>query len=175
MHFNGLVLWGVVWPARFFGPGALYQPLIWAFPVGFICPILIFIVAQRQGSNTLLRKINLPVLFRSLSWIPPATGLNFSIWALVCFLFNYVLRRRAGAWWGKYTMKLSAGLDSGLAVGVVVIFFTFVYPGWMGDWSWSGTEVYKQVCHSFEQSYHQGCDWRACAYKTLKPGEQSGT
>ena len=150
VHFNGSVLWGVVGPARFFGPGALYQPLIWAFPVGFICPVLIFLVARRRGPNTLLRKINLPVLFGSLSWIPPATGLNFSIWALVCFFFNYLLRRRAGTWWGKYTMTLSAGLDSGLAVGVVVIFFAFVYPGWMGDWSWWGTEVYKQVGHSYE-------------------------
>ena len=110
VQFNGLVLWGVVGPARFFGPGALYQPLIWAFPIGFICPILIFLIAHHRGPKTLLRKINLPVLFGSLSWIPPATGLNFSIWALVCFLFNYVLRRRAAAWRGKYTMTLSAGL-----------------------------------------------------------------
>ena len=145
VHFNGSVLWGVVGPARFFGTGALYRPLIWAFPIGFICPILIFLIARRRGPKTILRKINLPVLFGSLSWIPPATGLNFSIWALVCFVFNYLLRRRASAWWGKYTMTLSAGLDSGLAVGVVVIFFGVVYPGWMGDWKWWGTEVYKQV------------------------------
>ena len=145
VHFNGSVLWGVVGPARFFGTGALYRPLIWAFPIGFVCPIIIFLIARRRGPKTVLRKINLPVLFGSLSWIPPATGLNFSIWALVCFVFNYVLRRRAGAWWGKYTMTLSAGLDSGLAVGVVVIFFGVVYPGWLGDWKWWGTEIYKQV------------------------------
>ena len=27
-------------------------------------------------------------------------------------------------------MTLSAGLDSGLAVGVVVVFFGVLYPGW---------------------------------------------
>ena len=44
-------------------------------------------------------------------------------------------------------MTLSAALDSGLAVGVVVIFFGVVYPGWMSGFSWWGTEVYKQVRH----------------------------
>lgn len=42
-------------------------------------------------------------------------------------------------------MMLSAALDSGLAFGVVVIFFGIVYPGWMSNFKWWGTEVYKQV------------------------------
>jgi hypothetical protein len=25
------------------------------------------------------------------------------------------------------------------------VFFGFIYPGWMKDFSWWGTEVYKQV------------------------------
>ncbi|KFZ20519.1 hypothetical protein V502_03153, partial [Pseudogymnoascus sp. VKM F-4520 (FW-2644)] len=33
------------------------------------------------------------------------------------------IRRSASEWWAKYTMTLSAALDSGLAFGVVVIFF----------------------------------------------------
>lgn len=42
---------------------------------------------------------------------------------------------------------LSAALDSGLAFGVVVIFFGIVYPGWMSGFKWWGTEVYKQVTY----------------------------
>ena len=44
-------------------------------------------------------------------------------------------------------MTLSAALDSGLAVGVVVVFFGVVWPKWrfMEGFSWWGTEVYKQV------------------------------
>ncbi|KAL9021704.1 MAG: hypothetical protein Q9185_001068 [Variospora sp. 1 TL-2023] len=160
VHFNGSILWGVVGPHRFFGRGALYRPLIWFFLVGAIAPILIFAIGRQRPLSSVWRKINLPVLFGSLSWIPPATGLNFSIWAVVCFVFNSVLRRRKPEWWGKYTMTLSAALDSGLAIGVVVVFFGFVFPGLMKGFSWWGTEVYKQ-----------GCDWHACPYKTLKPGE----
>ena len=165
VHFNGSILWGVVGPQRFFGKGALYRPLVWCFLVGFLAPIAVWLCGRNSSRRSVWRKINLPVLFGSLSWIPPATGLNFSIWAVVCFVFNSLVRRRASAWWGKYTMTLSAALDSGLASGLVVVFFGFVYPGW--DWveglHWWGAEVYKR-----------GCDWQACSYLDLQPGEKFG-
>ncbi|KAF2425304.1 OPT-domain-containing protein [Tothia fuscella] len=165
VHFNGSILWGVVGPKRFFGPGALYRPLVWAFLIGALAPIIIYLIAKRSSKSqrAFLQKVNLPVLFGSLSWIPPATGLNFSVWALVCWLFNYRIRRSKKEWWTKYTMTLSAALDSGLAFGVVVIFFGVIWPGWMEGFKWWGTEVYKQ-----------GCDWQACAYRPLKPGEHFG-
>ena len=144
VHFNGSILWGVVGPKEFFGPDALYRPLVWAFLVGAIAPILLWIPA-RHNRKSILRRISFPVVFGSLSWIPPATGLNFSVWAIVCYIFNFQLRNRKKEWWNKYNMTLSAALDSGLAVGVVVIFFGFVFPGWMDGFKWWGTEVYKQV------------------------------
>jgi OPT family small oligopeptide transporter len=144
VHFNGSILWGVVGPARFFGPGALYRPLIWAFLVGFIAPVIIWLIA-RNDPHSILRKINLAIVFGSVSWIPPATGLNFSVWAIVCYVFNYEIAKRKPQWWEKYTMPLSAALDSGVAVGVVIIFFGIIYPGWMSGFKWWGTEVYKQV------------------------------
>ncbi|PBP19954.1 OPT oligopeptide transporter [Diplocarpon rosae] len=162
VHFNGSILWGVVGPQEFFGPNATYHALVWAFPIGAIAPIILWLYARNKKGN-IVRKINLPVLFGSLSWIPPATGLNFSVWALVCYLFNYVIKRRAGKWWAKYTMTLSAALDSGLAFGLVVVFFGFVYPGWMEGFKWWGTEVYKR-----------GCDWNACPYKVVPEGSHFG-
>jgi len=145
VHFNGSILWGVVGPKRFFGPGALYRPLVWAFLVGAISPIPIWYFGRRDRKS-IFRKINPAVVFGSLSWIPPATGLNFSVWAIVCYIFNYEIKNRRKEWWKKYNMMLSAALDSGLAFGVVVIFFGIVYPGWMSGFKWWGTEVYKQVC-----------------------------
>ena len=162
VHFNGSILWGVVGPAEFFGPGATYHVLVWCFLLGAVAPIPLWLYGRRRRGN-IVRKINLPVLLGSLSWIPPATGLNFSVWALVCYAFNYLIKNRAPRWWAKYAMTLSAALDSGLAFGIVVVFFGFIYPGWMRAFSWWGTEVYKQ-----------GCDWQACAYKTVAPGEHFG-
>ncbi|ESZ93364.1 hypothetical protein SBOR_6241 [Sclerotinia borealis F-4128] len=162
VHFNGSILWGVVGPGQFFGPDATYRALVWCFPIGAIAPIILWLYC-RDKKHSIVRKINLPVLFGSLSWIPPATGLNFSVWALVCYLFNYVIKRKHSAWWAKYTMTLSAALDSGLAFGLVVVFFGFVYPGWMENFKWWGTEIYKQ-----------GCDWQACAYKSVPEGSHFG-
>lgn len=162
VHFNGSILWGVVGPQRFFGPGALYRHLVWAFLVGAVGPVILWMICKKR-KKSILRKVNLPVLFGSLSWIPPATGLNFSIWALVCFSFNHLVRRRAPAWWGKYTMTMSAALDSGLAFSLVVIFFGFIYPGLMKNFEWWGTTIYQR-----------GCDWQACPYKKLGPGETFG-
>ncbi|CEJ86992.1 Putative Sexual differentiation process protein isp4 [[Torrubiella] hemipterigena] len=162
VHFNGSILWGVVGPAEFFGPNAIYRALVWAFPLGALLPIPLWLYARnRRGS--IIRKVNLPVVFGAMAWIPPATGLNFSVWAVVCYVFNYLIKRRASAWWAKYTMTLSAALDSGLAFGIVVVFFGFLYPGWMKGFSWWGTEVYKQ-----------GCDWQACSYKTVPEGGTFG-
>ncbi|SZF05222.1 unnamed protein product [Blumeria hordei] len=162
VHFNGSILWGAVGPQKFFGPNATYASLVWCFPIGAIAPILLWLYARRRKSS-LVRKINLPVVFGSLSWIPPATGLNFSVWALVCFVFNHLIKQRAGPWWAKYTMTLSAALDSGLAFGVVVVFFGFVFPGLMDNWSWWGTEIYKR-----------GCDWAACSYLSVPEGDHFG-
>ncbi|KAK3687355.1 OPT oligopeptide transporter protein-domain-containing protein [Podospora appendiculata] len=162
VHFNGSILWGVVGPREFFGPGATYRALVWAFAVGAVLPVPLWLYA-RNRRHSIVRKISLPVLFGSLGWIPPATGLNFSVWALVCYVFNYLVKNRAQAWWAKYTMTLSAALDSGLAFGIVVVFFGFIYPGWMKGFSWWGTEVYKQ-----------GCDWQACSYLTVPEGGRFG-
>ncbi|CAG7986425.1 unnamed protein product [Penicillium nalgiovense] len=162
VHFNGSILWGVVGPQRFFGPGGLYRPLVWAFLLGAVAPLGAWLLG-RHRKKSFWRMVNFPILFGSLSWIPPATGLNFSIWALVCFVFNYVIRRRRTAWWEKYAMTLSAALDSGLAFAVVVVFFAFIYPGLVDGFQWWGTEIYKQ-----------GCDWVACPYKPLEPGQRFG-
>ncbi|EJT68177.1 sexual differentiation process protein isp4 [Gaeumannomyces tritici R3-111a-1] len=162
VHFNGSILWGVVGPREFFGVGATYRPLVWCFLLGAVAPVPLW-YWSRGRKDSIVRKINLPVLLGSLSWIPPATGLNFSVWAVVCFFFNYLLKNRATAWWAKYSMTLSAALDSALASGIVVVFFTFIYPGVMDGFKWWGTEVYKQ-----------GCDWQACSYMTVPQGGRFG-
>lgn len=65
-------------------------------------------------------------------------------------------------------MTLSAALDSGLAFGVVVVFFALVYPPWGARLSaaiqWWGTSVFQA-----------GCDWVGCPLKVLGEGERFDT
>jgi hypothetical protein len=50
---------------------------------------------------TFLKYFNFPIFFNITS-IPPATPINYVPWALVGFIFNYVIRRRHIMWWLKY-------------------------------------------------------------------------
>lgn len=69
-----------------------------------------------------------PVIFSGTGAIPPASAVNYIPWAIVGFIFQYVVRRRHFAWWTKYNFVLSAALDSGVAVSAVLTFFILQYP-----------------------------------------------
>jgi hypothetical protein len=42
------------------------------------------------------------ILFGGVNLIPPATSLNYIPWAMVGFLFQYLIRRRHFSFWAKY-------------------------------------------------------------------------
>lgn len=62
-------------------------------------------------------------MFAGLGDIPPACAVNFVPWTIIGFIFQYSIRRRHFAFWAKYNYVLSAALDSGTAVGVLLVFF----------------------------------------------------
>jgi OPT family small oligopeptide transporter len=121
------IIWGVIGPARQFSQGQIYYGLVFFFLIGFLCPLAQYLV-QLKWQNSFIRYINFPVIFSGTGLIPPATPSNYVTWSVVGFIFNYIIRRRHFSWWAKYNYVLSAGLDSGVAVSVVVIFFTLYYP-----------------------------------------------
>jgi hypothetical protein len=87
----------------------------------------------------------MPVFFNGPSAMPPATGINFSSWFAVAFVFQWFMRRFHFRWWMRYNYILSAALDAGVALGIVVVFFTVVYPKggvnlvWWGNTVWQNT------------------------------------
>ena len=76
------------------------------------------------------RKINWPLIFVGTYNVPPATGVNYSSWALVNITFNYWIKGRFFAWWAKYAYILAAALDTGTAIAGIIIFFAVSYPGY---------------------------------------------
>ncbi|KAH7920260.1 OPT oligopeptide transporter [Leucogyrophana mollusca] len=140
------VVWGVIGPQRQFSPGQMYSGLLWFFLVGALFPIVEWIISIKYP-NSFIRYINFPVIFTGTALIPPATAINYVTWAIVGFIFQFVIRRRHVSWWMKYNYVLSAALDCGLAVAVVLIFFCLQYPknGTIGAGSiaeWWGNNVY---------------------------------
>ncbi|KAI6137283.1 OPT oligopeptide transporter protein-domain-containing protein [Pisolithus sp. B1] len=133
--------------------------IIWGSSYGRQCPALQFSSGQRYHSLRYVKYAFHPsssakadsqhavLFFNGTSLIPPATALNFVPWALVNYIFQNIIRKHNFPWWAKYNYVLSAALDSGLAVSVLVIFFTLQYPMngmiGMGLQQWWGNTVFK--------------------------------
>ncbi|KAJ6532845.1 oligopeptide transporter [Mycena vulgaris] len=151
------IIWGVIGPARQFSHGQIYYALTFFFLIGFLCPLLAWLCTLKWP-NSWLRYLNVDVRCfqasrsssRGTGLIPPANSNNYVPWAIVGFIFQYVIRRRHFAWWTKYNYVLSAALDSGVAVSAVLIFFILQYPkngniglhtiqDWWGNTVWLNT------------------------------------
>ena len=118
-----------------------YYPAIWFLLIGALSPIPFYFLA-RKYPRSLARYVNIPVFWVGPVGMPPATGINFSSWALVGFIFQYYLRRFRFMWWMRYNYILSLALDFGLAMGALAIFFTVVFPGGGQTLNWWGNTVY---------------------------------
>jgi len=106
------------------------------------------------------RFLNMPLFFSSTSNIPAATAIkchskylptnnSYATWSVIGFTFNYLIKRRHLAWCSRYNCELlfgfsncsdvtSAGLDSGLAISVLVIFLTLSLPKSGINFNWWG-------------------------------------
>lgn len=103
---------GLIGPSRQFGSHTLYHPQLYAIIVGALLPIP-FWLWQRRYPNSWIRFVSTPVVLNGVSSIPPATGINYSSWFVVGFVFQYLVRKRNFAWWSKFNYVTSAALDSG--------------------------------------------------------------
>lgn len=86
------------------------------------------------------------LIFSGVGQIPPAAAVNYVPWAIVGFVFQYMVRRRHFSYWTKYNCEwliihdyffwateggflfsikdvLSAALDAGTAIGVILVYF----------------------------------------------------
>ncbi|KAG8220066.1 OPT oligopeptide transporter [Butyriboletus roseoflavus] len=138
------LLWGGIGPQRIFSPGAMYSPLLWFFFFGAVLPIPFYYLARRFPLSY-WRYINIPVFFTGIGFMPPATGINYVSWFVVGFIFQWFMRRYHFRWWMRYNYILAAGLDAGVAVGILFIFFFLQLPkggvtlNWWGNTAWQNT------------------------------------
>lgn len=161
------IIWGVIGPAIQFGRHQIYHSVTFFFLIGAACPLVLWLISRRYP-NTILNYLNFPLIFSGVGQIPPATAVNYVPWAVVGFSFQYVIRRKYFSYWAKYNYVLSAALDAGTAVGVILVFFCLQYPlnGTIGRSTiqqWWGNQVYKQTL-----------DWTSAPLRTLPPGETFG-
>lgn len=142
------VIWGLIGPKLNFSGGFLYNPVLYFFLVGAIVPVPTWWLAKRYPKS-FLRYVNWPVIFTGTGLIPPATGINYSSWAMAGFLSHIVWRRRSFGNWSRYNYVLSAALDAGTGISTILIFFVLIFPSaaplqnWYNGTWWGNTVQYN--------------------------------
>ena len=134
-------IWGLIGPARQFGTDSIYHPQLYAIAIGAVLP-LPFWLWQRRWPNKWNHFVNLPIVLNGIGLIPPATGINYSSWFLVGFIFQFLVRRRNFVWWSKFNYVLTAAFDCGTVLSVLFIFFTLQFPRGGFFVNWWGNTVY---------------------------------
>ncbi|KAI1502757.1 OPT oligopeptide transporter protein-domain-containing protein [Biscogniauxia marginata] len=137
VFFSASVIWGLIGPSRMFSPGQIYSGLLIFFILGAVTPVAIYFAVRRYPKSP-LRFLMAPLIFGGAGSIPPATPLNYLSWGIVGWVFNFFIKKHHFRWWSRLNYLTSAGLDLGLALGTLVIFFAFTLneiepPQWWGN------------------------------------------
>ncbi|PLN86877.1 OPT superfamily oligopeptide transporter [Aspergillus taichungensis] len=146
--YNSSLIWGTIGPQRMFQSGQIYHGLVYFFIIGPVVTVMVYLLYRRYPTSW-LRYINAPIFFNAAGNIPPANTTQYSLWFIVGFIFNYLIRKRALDWWKRYNYLLQAAMDTGTALATIVIFFALDYHGikltWWGNTAGSNTDDAKSV------------------------------
>ncbi|UZJ57504.1 hypothetical protein CBS101457_006824 [Exobasidium rhododendri] len=127
VFFTASIFWGIIGPQRLFGEGNLYSPLYWALLVGALLPIPFWFLARRYPRSW-IKFISVPIALNGITFIPPASGIVYTSWFAIAFIFQYLIRKYNFRWWSKYNFVTSAGMDSGTVISTIVIFLVLQLP-----------------------------------------------
>lgn len=152
-QFNSQLVWGL-FGDHIFTPGGRYSWVLWFFLVGGVVSLAIGLI-QMWKPNSFWKRVNPTLLFAGAANIPSVTGYNVSTWAVCAAIMNFWVHRTRHAWWKKYNLVLAVGLDTGLAIAVILIYFSIFYTGASNNFTWWGTTVSKS-----------GCDANGCPHLT---------
>ncbi|KAG9002773.1 hypothetical protein FRB94_004720 [Tulasnella sp. JGI-2019a] len=119
------IIWSVIGPKLQFSGGQVYYALTFFFLIGAVAPTIPYFLTKKYPTS-FFKYVNLPVIFNGTGSIPPASAINYVPWAIVGFIFQFVIRRRHFSWWAKYNYVLSAAMDSGVTLSVVFIHFVSI-------------------------------------------------
>lgn len=131
-------------PRRMFGPGSIYAYFNFYWLVGALLP-LAFWALTRAFKTKKLRWLHAPIMLGGMSWLPPATPLSFSSWAIVGLAFNWGIRRRFNGWWSHYNFLTAAALDCGLLISTIIIFLAITLSGASVPNWWGNVKVFETM------------------------------
>jgi hypothetical protein len=125
-----------------FGAGSIYEAIQYYWLLGALLPVAFYGLIKAFPRSP-MRLLNAPVMLGAMAWLPPATPLSFSTWAAVGLIFNYWIRKRWSGWWHTYNYITAAGLDTGLVLSTIIIFFAITLPNVTIPQWWGNVAVYE--------------------------------
>ncbi|KAI8978283.1 OPT oligopeptide transporter [Trametes punicea] len=144
VQYTTSAVWGLIGPSRQFGAQSIYHPQLYAVAIGAILPIP-FWLWQRRWPNNWNKYVSMPIMLNGIGLIPPATGINYSSWFLLGFIFQFLIRRRNFGWWTKFNYVLTAAFDCGTVLSLLLIFFTLQFPKGGFNLNWWGNTVFMKT------------------------------
>lgn len=149
--FNKHLVWGL-FGKHIFSVKGRYSWVLWFFLAGAVLALFV-VIMRRFRPNAFWKKFSPTLFFAGASSIPSVTGINYSTWFVVAFIFNFFVYRRYKPWWRKYNLVLAIGLDVGVAIAALIIYFCVVFTGGSDKFSWWGTTVASAGCDSIGCPY----------------------
>ncbi|CAB4424935.1 unnamed protein product [Rhizophagus irregularis] len=132
------IVWGLIGPARTFGPNSPYHPLLWGFLIGVFVPIPFYLL-HRKYPKYRFDLVNVPLICNGLQLIPESYT-NFIIMGfLASFASQFYAYRYKNKLWKKYNYVISASFDSASQMVSLFIFIFFngiiqiKFPEWWGN------------------------------------------
>ncbi|KAG5354755.1 Oligopeptide transporter 2 [Yarrowia sp. B02] len=156
--YSASIIWGVIGPKRIFDHQ--YPTLKWMFLLGaglgvvfwffqyalpqLLCKKFPHKQAQIVKYQRIVTLANPVILVSNIpNWTP--YNLTYLTSALyVALLFSGYIRKRFLSWWRKYAYVFSAGMDTGIALSGIIIFFAVQYNDYELNW-WGNTVSFAGV------------------------------
>lgn len=151
-QFNTQGIWGL-FGSHLFAPGGRYSWVLYFFLVGAVVALAHFILLKWRKTHKYAAAFDPILFFGGAESIPSVTGYNYSTWFVTALLFNFFIHRRFTAWWRKYNLVTSIGMDVGVAITAIIVYFAVVYTGGSKNYNWWATEVASK-----------GCDKKGCPH-----------
>lgn len=144
VFYTASIVWGIIGPDRLFGSAAVYR-LYWCLLVGALLPFPFWFLSRKYPTSW-IRFISIPIALNAVTYIPPASGLVYTSWFFVAFIFQYLIRKYNFRWWSKFNFVTSAGMDSGTILATLIIFLVLQLPknGTIAV-NWWGNSVFENT------------------------------
>ncbi|KAI8321470.1 OPT superfamily oligopeptide transporter [Martensiomyces pterosporus] len=132
--YSESVIWGLIGPSRMFGTVSPYRPMLYLFVLGVFLPIPFWYLSKRYP-NSLWKHVHIPVILSIAGSMPPVPTHSIVNWFIAAIFLVYIWNKYQKRSWQRYAFVMSAGLDSGLVLSGIFIFFALQNvhpPKWWG-------------------------------------------